>query len=647
MKSKILRQTGLYRAAEILLLFLQSPAVCFLLGIALLLGVNPSAAADSTIPDFSVNPEWFPKFFKPYTPMKIPPPDLRNTKTLSEMIHEGKIELSLAQLRTAVIENNLDIAVARYNNYFSQADVLRANGGQAARGVDAAGASVPISLFSAAIGAGVGSLGSLGGIGVTGSISGQQRSLNIAPRGAYDPTFLFNFSWDRTTSPLNSLVVAGVPAVIPNTTFYQFALQQAFTTGTSFSWQLSNQRQSTTQQSLIYNPDVVSRMSFNIVQQLMNGFGFEVNRRFQTVARNNRQIVRQWFRQQVNTILSQAASAYWNLVAAQEQVRSADEALKVARQLNEEDKKRLEIGTIAPLTVVSDESEVAARNRDFIVAQTNLQTQEMSLKDFFSKEVSDELGAAQIVATDPLPDPQDADIPALNEALSTALQDRPELPQAEGTIKNDEVAVKFTRNFMKPTFNVFGLFASAGLYGNQFVPNPAGGLPILRSGGLAQELTQFIHFKYPEYAVGFAVTIPIKNRSAQADAARAQLDERQAETSLKRTTNQIGLEVRNAIIGLVQAKSQVAAARESVTLNRQNLDAGQKKMAAGVSTAYDVILVERDLFAAQLGEVQARSTYAKALVEMDRSTGTTLGKNHIDLDEALQGRIAADHPASQ
>src|SRR5262249_38425961 len=160
-----------------------------------------------------------------------------------------------------------------------------------------------------------------------------------------------------------------------------------------------------------------------------------------------------------------------------------------------------------------------------------------------------------------------------------------------------------------------------------------GGPRIIQAGGLARELTQFVHFKYPEYAVGFAVTIPVKNRSAQADNTRAQLDERQAETSLKKTTNQVGMEGRNAIIGLGQGKAQVASARQAVVLNQRNVDAGEKKLAAGMATSYDVILLQRDLLAAQVAEVQAHASYAKARVEMDRAQGVILDKNHVTLEK--------------
>ena len=589
---------------------------------------------------YSTNPKWFPGVLSAYKPRQIRPVDLTNSKTLAEMIREGKIELSLAQLATAVVENNLNLAEARSFNYSAQADLLRAKGGQAARGVQAVGASIPDALFSAAIGAGVGGGGgAFGGIGGIGSISGATRSFTLSPRGSFDPAFTFDLSWDRTTSPLNTVVVAGSPVVATNTTFFSFGYLQSFPTGTGFSVDIANLRQSSTQRSLIYNPDVITRMGVSVVQQLTNGFGMAFNRRFQSVARNNVQFVREWFLQQVNTALAQAEASYWDVVAAQEQVKATQQALQAAQQLYEDNKRQAEIGTLAPLDVVSAQAQVASTQRDLIVAQTNFQQLALTLKTFFGRQITDALADAAIVATDPLPDPQEADIPPLEEAISLAAKNRPEVPQAQASVMNNEVAVKVTQKFLKPTFNVFGFFATAGLSGDQMV-SPPGGIPILVKGGAGQELNQFIHLKYPEYAIGFSLVIPIKNRSAQADNARAGLLERQSEISLQRIQNHIGMEVRSASIRLMQAKAEVTAASSAVEFSGQSLDAEQKKRAAGLSTPYNVILAQRNLLNAQLVEVQARASYARALVEMERSTGVLLEKSHIDPERAIQGRIA-------
>jgi outer membrane protein TolC len=607
----------------------------------ILIGAQSAHAQTSQpkAPDYSTNPKWFPHVLSPYKQQRTPAVDLNNPRSLSDMIHDGKIELSLQQLAAAVVENNLSLAVDRYNNYFAQADLLRTKAGSAARGVESAGVVPPDALFSSAIGAGVGGGGGFGGgLGSVGGINASPRSLTVSPRGGFDPSFTFDLSWDHTSSPLNTIVVAGSPVVTTNTTFFSFGYQQAFTTGTSFSVDLANQRQSSTQQSLLYNPDVITRMSVIAVQQLTNGFGRAFNRRFQTVARNDVNFIREWFLQQVNTTLAQAEDSYWNLVAAQEQVKATRQALEAAQRLYNDNKRQAEIGTLAPLDVVSAQSQVASTQRDLIVAQTNLQQQELTLKNFFSRQLTEVVADAHIVATDPLPAPQETDILPLDEALATAARNRPEVQETEAALRSNQTAVKVTQSFLKPTFNVFALFATAGLSGNQFV-STAGGIPILVRGGAGQELSQFIHVKYPEYAIGFALTIPIKNRSALADNARASLQERQAEISVQNTQNQIGVEVRTASISLMQAKSAVTAAASAVEFSRQSEDAEEKKRAAGLSTPYNVILAQRNLLDAQLTEVQARAIYANALIEMEHATGVLMEKSHIDPDQAVAGHV--------
>ena len=590
-----------------------------------------------TTPDYTRDPDWFPHVLKAYRSQTIPRPDLSNTPAISQMVRDGRLRLSVKQLVTAVMENNLDIAAARYNRYFSQTDVLRAKAGGAPRGSQ--GVSIPSGLFAGAIGAGLGATNAFVGAGGS-AITGNARAVTLSPRGNYDPSITLNFSIDHAGSPLNSLRVAGEPSVTTSTTSFQTRYEQAFISGTSFSFQFNTDREGSDQRFLRFNPSIAPTFSFIFTQQLLSGFSLPVNRRFLTVANNGRQIAREVYRQQVITTLVQAQNSYWDLAAFRETVRAAEQALQVAQQLYENNKKQAEVGTLARLDVVSAESEVASRQRDLIVAQTNLQQAEVQIKNQLSKQMDSSLAAAPVETTDPLPDPQDSDIPNLEEALASAQRNRPEILQAEGNVLNQEVAVRFSRDSLRPTLTLFGQYRSSALYGDQFLSNPTDiALAVVR-GGFAQALSQLFHFRFPEYAIGLSLTIPIKNRSAQADNVRARLEQRQTETSLQSTRNQITLEVRNAVIGLVQAKAQVEAARQVVEFERQTVDAEQKKLAAGVSTPYNVILVQRDLLSAELAEVQARATYAKARVEMDRSTGTTLERNQIDPQEVPRAEFA-------
>ena len=559
---------------------------------------------------------WFPRSLEPFRAKTLPAPAAANSARLSENLRNGTLELSLDGLFQLLLENNLDFAAARYNLEMSETDLLRAKAGQAPRGTD--GARVPSGLFAGAIGAGLGGSGGGGGGGGGGGISGNARAVNVGPRGSYDPSFTVSFSQDRTTSPLNSTRISGVPTVTTSTTAFSARYVQAFTSGTSFTLSYNAQRQKSTQQFLLFNPSVTSGLNFQMNQQLLAGWGFAINRRFEHVAERNRSIAREVFRQQLMTGMAQAENQYWDLAASRKRVESAGQALVVAERLLNDNRRQAEIGTLPPLDVVAAESEVAARRRDLIITQTSQQVAELRLKNLFGKSMTDEndaVNAARITLLDPLPEPQDSDIPALEDAVAAAMSSRPELAQGEGNILNQQVATGFTRRRLKPALNVFGVLSNGG-----------------RESSLGSALAQNARYDFPEYAFGFSLSFSTHNRAAQADDMRARLDLRQAETSLERTRNQIRLEVRNAIIGLMQTKAQVTAAERAVGLATQTLDAEEKKLRAGTSVSYNVIRIQRDVLNAQLAEVQARVNYAKARVELDRSTGKLLDRANISLE---------------
>ncbi|MBI3940888.1 MAG: TolC family protein [Acidobacteria bacterium] len=555
------------------------------------------------------------------------------------MIQDGKIALSLPQLISAVLDNNLDISVARFPMALAETDLLRANGGQAPRGFE--GAPVPAGLFAGAIGAGIGQVNfataALGGIGNAGGLSASSRGLSLNPRGALDPTVIIHYSFNHVSSPLNSLRISGVPVVTSSTPFWQVSYQQAFTTGTTFSLGYSSQIQRSTQQSLLFNPAVATRYTFTFTQNLLSGFGSAVNHRFQDVAATNRQISDEIFRQRVIGVVTQAQNVYWDLVAARENLRNAEQALAVAQRLADDNRRRVEIGTMAAVGLIPAEAELARRQRDRVTAETRLQTTELALKNLLSRQVDRALAEARLEATAALPEPTSTEIPDYEQALKLAMENRPELRQAAMNISKQDVVVRFAKDSLRPTLILFGQLASVGFAGNRFVPNPAGGPPLQVTRGAAQAFSQLARLDFPEYAIGFSFTVPIKNRAAQADSMRAQMDRQSAEVAAQRTRLQIGLEVRQALIGLAQNKARVEASRKALNLSEQAADAEEKKFRAGISTPYDVIRLQRDLIAAQRAEVEARVNFAKALVEMARATGTTLEKASVDW-EKIHGR---------
>lgn len=583
-----------------------------------------------------------PHIWDPYKEMSLPNPVLVNSPRLKSLIHDGKLELSLADALALTLENNLDIVVQRYVVPFAQTDVLRTKSGQAGRSFS--GALYPSELNSGAIGAGVSVGGGTGGTGNAGGITGGGGAVSIGPAGAFDPTVSFSTSFDHVTSPLNSLVVSGIPTTTSSAVAFSTSYAQLFTTGASYSVSLSTLRQDTTQKNLLYNPDVTSRLSIGFNQPLLAGFGRKANERFITVARNNVGTADQVFKQQVITSIAQLEDAYYGLAAFQLNVQVAKESLAAVQRLDQETRKQEEAGVMSRLDVVTADSQLAASQRDLLVAQTNLEQQETTLKQLLSKRDDPDLDAAEIVVTDQLPQPREEDLPGLSSALSMALANRPEIKEADANLKNQNIAIGYARNNLMPSLSTFGLYAGSALQGNIVPPLPGSTAPVnttATNGGALGALGQAFGGTHPEVAVGMSFGASIRNRSAQADNIRSQFERNQLQISEQSTRNQINLQVQQARIGLIQGRVQVEAAREAVRLAQESRDAEQEKLRVGLSTAYNVILKERDLVSAQYTEVQVQGAYANALVAMDQATGATLDKNGIRLDDALSGIVTS------
>ncbi len=612
----VMRSRCVWRLVSLFLLILASPPAL----------EGQAAEASKPMAGRYVEPApWFPNVLRPYQAQPTAPLVLENSRRLDSLIRDGKLELAVADALALALENNLDLAVQRYVPAIADTDVLRTSSGQAARGVP--GALVPSGLTAGALGVGVSAAGGGGGLGSAGGITGGGGAISIGPSGNFDPSLTMNFSWDSVTSPLNTIQVAGIPIVSANATSFSSNYAQMFRTGTSYSVSMTGQRQDSTQQRLRFNPASVSRISLAFNQPLLNGFGREANERFIRVALNNIDVSEEVFRQQVISTIVEVENAYWDLAAFQENVRVAEQSLAVAERLLSDNRMRVEVGSMPPLEVTSAEAEVAARTRDLTLARTNLQFQEATLKDLLVKKSSAELDNVTIVLRDQMPAPADKDLPDVKQALETAFKNRPDLRQAQGNLENQELATRFTESTLRPSASVFGLYAGSGLDGNE------AGLP----GGMGDSFQQALYGDFPEYGGGVSLSIPIRNRVAQADNLRSQLEEKQLRLGLQRSNNQVALEVRKAMIGLIQGRAQLEAAREAARLAREIWVGEQERLEAGVSTSYQVILRERDLVAAQQAEVNASVGYAKAIVEMGRAMGTALERRGVQLADALAG----------
>jgi outer membrane protein TolC len=600
----------------------------------------------------------FPNILAPYTPEPVPEPSLSNSQLMHQLTREDKLYLSLDDAIALALENNLTIAVQRFNVPFAQLDYLRAKAGGAPRGVP--GAFISNALFAGAVGAGLSSSAS-GGSGGGGAFA-NGGPINVGTISCCDPVAGFNFGWAHAVTPLNFATVYGTSSVGTFQSTYSGFFGQGFLTGTSVAVGLNGYRESTTSTSALYNPVVPTGGFIGIDQPLLNGFGYRANAKFIRIAKNDTKFADEAFRLQVMTTVAQVVNDYYTLIYDQENVRVAQDAVNYAQALLNDNKKQVEIGTLAPIEVVRAESSLATNQQTLIVAQTTLKQQGETLKTELSKQVGPDLENVEVAPTDKFPEPHPDDVPGLDEALRTAYQNRPEIAEAQLNLSNQDITLKAVRNALLPSLTLYGSYTPSGIFGSLPVygcppgftyegsvgqcvgkgavapPTVSGVVP----GGISQSLTSLFHGTYPYYSYGINLQIPIRNRQEQADAARALFEQRQLQTQLQQQKNTIAQDVRNAEIAVTQAKAQIDATIKATELARQTLDADRKKFELGETTTFQLIQDQRDLTTAQGNEAKARQTYVNAVTQMGTATGTLLDRYHVQMADAKNGRVS--HP---
>ncbi|HET7214229.1 MAG TPA: TolC family protein [Terriglobia bacterium] len=569
-----------------------------------------------------------PSIFGAYSYPNVPRPSLANSPALNQLIQNDKLELSLDSAIQLALQNNLDINVARYELPLARLDILRAKSGGATRGVQ--GSFISQALFAGALGATSNANLGGGGTGGGGFQGGGVTETNFV--GCCDAFTGFSFGWNNASTPLNFESLTGVPIEGSHTASYSTFFGKGWLTGTSFLAAVSGQRNSTTSTSALFNPSIPTTLTVGLNQHLLNGFGRRANAVFIRIARNNMNVADSVFRQQVIITISAVLNAYYTLLADRDQVRVAQSAVDYSQKLVEDDKKQVQIGTLAPLDVVQAESELASDQQQLIVAQTTYLQQQEVIKTLISKRVTPTLASVQLDATDNLPEPKPGDIPPLQEALATAVKKRPEIEQDRLNLRNQDFTIQSNRNGLLPTLDAFATYQSNGLAGVPFV-----GLATAGPGGLGDSLGQVFGGKYPSYSVGLTFRVPIHNRNQQANAAQAVVELHRMQASMQRDENTIEQSVRNAEIAVTQAKAQIEAAIKARDYAQQALDAENKKLRLGVSTTLNVILLQRDLITAEGNLAKARQAYAQSLVQYHQATGTILDAHNVVLTNPGQG----------
>lgn len=623
--------------------------VCILLMIAPLAGAQTAA---QTTPPPSDSPRTeggggpFFRLTQPYREPDIAPIDLANSNRLESLLRAGKLYLSLQDTIALALENNLDIAVQRYGPQIADANILRAKAGGFLRGVNTSVTQGPTSATQTGAQTGINQSASqqASGVQTTGNVLVSQTGSAIP---TFDPSISGFLRWQHLTTPQSSSFVTGTNALVQRNDIGQFQYQQGFTTGSTVALGYSGTALSSNNLSSNFNPSVQGSLTFTFTQHLLQGWGIAVNSRQIHIAKNQRELSDLVFKQQVITTVAAVLNLYWDLVSFNEDVRVKQQALATSQRLYNDNKKQVEIGTLAPIEIVRAEAEVASREQDLTVSETQVLQQETIIKNALSKNgvASPSVAEASIVTTDHLQIPATEPIQPLQDMMAAALHARPELSQNRIQVEDQKISIRGSRSALRPTLDLVANLNNNGLAGQiSVLPPLVPGSPRIGDGffvgGAGTVLSQLFSRNFPDYGIGLNLNIPLRNRSARADLITDELTLRQQQIGLQQLENQIRVEVQNAVIGVQQARARYAAAQKARVLQEQTLDAENKKYELGADTIYNVILAQRDLLTAQSNEVAARSGYAKARVELDRATGLTLDKNSISLDEAYHGAVS-------
>jgi outer membrane protein TolC len=578
--------------------------------------------------------------FHAYRPTFLPQPNLANSPRIDALVKDGVLELSLKDAIALSLENNLDIAIARYNIPIAAADVIRTQAGGLFRGVNTGvvqntpGGGVG-GLGAASSGAGAG--GTSGGAGGAGSGASGLVSSTLGAGtnvSTFDPSISAQLNNEHFTLPLSSIAIFGVPTLQQNTTNGNISYLQNFPTGTSLSVIFDNSRGATNSPNSFLNPTLNSYYHVLLQQQLLAGFGFGPNLRYYRIAKNDQKISDEAFKLQVISTVTQIANMYWDLVAAYEDEQVKSRSLDFANQTLDSDRKQLSLQAIPAMDVMKAEGEVATREQDLTIAKTTLQFQELLIKNALTKNLDDPiLEAMPVRPTDHTGTLETTQGPT-EDMIARALRDRIELGESDLDIDNRRISQIAARNAVLPSVSLTAFYGGTGLAG---LPNPQSHIVSTAPPNFKGAVANAFNNTAPDYYLGMSVNIPIRNRIAKSDQYRAELETRQSELRLQQLKKQIRIEVRNAQYALEQSEARVVSARKGRDLAQKTFDITAKEQELGAGSNYQTLTAQRDLAAAESMLVAAMTAHQKAKIELDRSVGSTLEANAISIESAKTG----------
>src|SRR5882757_9360053 len=527
-------------------------------------GLPPAPAPNYTQPfmppsnrDFTKPHQVFPNFLKTWEPITVEAPVTTNSQRLDALVHSGKIYLSLADAIVLGLENNFDIAIQRYNLDIADTELLRARAGSNLLGVSSglvqgtlSGAATTATSLSSGGGPG-GTSTAVGGAGSgAGGIVFTTNGTGPTPE-VLDPVLTGSMQLERTTTPQATPFGSGTPTLNQNSDTYNFNYNQGFITGTQLQVGFNNSRLTNDSIFNAYSPELLSTFRATLTQHLLNGFGPGINGRFILQAKNTRRITDSAFRQQILFTINQIENIYWALVSDYEDVQAKQRGLEQSTRLASDNRKQLQIGTLAPLDVLNADNQVSSDTQALITSQTKLEYQQLIMKQAISRDLSAPvLSSAPVIPTDRvslLEMPEERT--PVEDLVQKAYANRPEIEQNILALRNDEITLRATKNNLLPSVDLYGFYGAAALGGSKspfcstlFFGPVACEVPTV---GYGTVFTNLFNSSGPDKGAGVSVNVPLRNRTAQSLQARALLEYRQAEMRLQQLYIQVRIQVIN------------------------------------------------------------------------------------------------------
>jgi outer membrane protein TolC len=607
---------------------------------------------------------WFYRLTHDYRVRDVHGVSFTDSQRIDALMRAGNIYLSLRDAIALALENNLDIESSRYAPQLALADLQRASAGQLLRNVSTNISSGPSSASLNVLAGASAVNNGQGGATVSTSNSGVLSGLSVQLAGSaipnMDPTLYVAGSSYHSTQILTSTTFTGTSALVSSYQTMIYGVQQNLWNGTQIQLGLSsvlNYNQNAT--TAIFNPYDSGTLGLTITQPLLNGFGLALNQRSYRKAKNNLKANDLQFKNQVITTVASVVNLYWDLVTFDEELRIKQQTLDLDTRLYEDNKRRAELGAIAPIDIIQAEADMKAAQQDVITQESQVLQQEMILKNYLTRSGMDTpaIAAARIVPTDHIVVPEKEPIIPVQDLMADALLNRPEVEQNQISLENSRLDLKGVKNNLLPTLSATASFSNAGQGGAiTSVPQPivgANGSVTYQKltpaevdqqliGGYGTVLGQIFGRDFPNYSLGLTLTMPLRNRSAQADLITNELTYRQAQIQDKQLRNNIKLNVLNSYTAMRNARAAWETSVVARKLYDQTLAGTRRKYELGTATILDVVIAQRDDTARQLTEQDALNQYERARTNLDQTMGKTLDTYEVNLEEAKRGVVARE-----